>query len=145
MTRRGRASNPGRWTGYRASMRGTKYFCIIVGTVLVVGSVFPAPWPHAIQAHSWTQAAGLVDRWLREGVLTVDASRLAAEPRFHDQPAESPEQYVRNEVIRAVAMPASRAVRPYWIGMIVVGLLWIAVGIRIPSRLAPAPPAAPTA
>jgi hypothetical protein len=126
-------------------MRGTKYFCIIVGLVLVIGSVFPAPWPHAIQANSWTRVAGLVDRWLQEGVLTVDASKLAGEPRFQEQPTESPDSYVRNEIIRAVAMPASRAVRPYWIGIIVIGLLWIAVGIRIPSRFAPASPAPPSA
>ena len=127
-------------------MRGTKYFCIIVGLILVIGSTFPAPFPLVVQNASWERSTALVERWIREGVLTVDAGKLANDPGYKDQPpgaTDSPEQYIPHQIMRETGMSTHRAVRPYWIGMIVVGLLWIGVGIRTPSRLPTAPPGTP--
>jgi hypothetical protein len=116
-------------------MRGPKYFCIIVGVLMVIGSTFPAPIPLVVQVAAWGDASMVIQRRMSEGVLVVDAAKLADDSGFKGQPPSAANEYVRTEIVRAIGLSTARAMRPVWVGMIVIGLMWIGVGLWIPSKL----------
>jgi hypothetical protein len=121
-------------------MRGTKYFCITVGVLLLRGTHFPAPMPYALQGESVRNSGPLLFRWLRDEVLIIDTAKLAKEPGYK---GEHPRNFVESRIIHQTIRDTERAVRGIWHAQFVMGLMWLAVGIRIPSRVTIAPATSP--
>ncbi|HYE62260.1 MAG TPA: hypothetical protein VD997_09705 [Phycisphaerales bacterium] len=117
-------------------MRGTKYFCILFGLVLLVGSVIPVPLPLLFQTRAGFAASGLLHTWLRDGVIIPVPDKLAAEPEMHSMsPTRDPAGYLEARLHWAAAIHAGALARYVWFGMMATGAAWIVVGIRIPARL----------
>ncbi len=125
-----------------SSMRGTKYFCIIIGCILLVAAIFPVPFPLLLETAAGFGGSTEVHALIRDGSMSVNRDAIIAK---HQDTSPSlsaldvsqgdadaaAESLVYGSIRRAVS-PVGLTV---WGAMFTMGIAWIVVGIRIPSRL----------
>jgi hypothetical protein len=118
-------------------MPGTKWFCIILGVLLMIGTIIPVPFGLALQTVVSSGVRQKMRELVEDGTLTVNPDVLA-EKHSSDRGYSDVDLIVGWAAIRATYGPGMAV---GW-GTFLMGVAWLAVGIRIPSRLpsAPAPP-----
>lgn len=126
-------------------MRGTKWFCIILGSFLVVSTFVLAPYGLVLKSALSKGIQPKVGQMIEDGSLTVNAQELAAK-HGTDQGGlasfEHPED-AKTAAILIIVWSANDAVRGMGFtiscAQLVMGVLWLAVGISIPAKLPTAP------
>lgn len=132
-------------------MRGTKWFCIILGCFLLVFTFEPAPFGLVLESTAWIGVSQKMQELFKDGSLSVDVQQLEAKhgsdkggpgAEHHYQSTEDAQWGATRMVGQNVRDGISGLGVSVGVGKFVMGLLWISVGIRIPAKLptAPAPP-----
>ncbi len=117
-----------------------KAVCIIVGVVLILATIFPAPFGLLLESASMHETSRIMDELIKDGTLIVDRDRALARPEASmlglraDAGQLEAESTARWMVARRVAI----RVQPLGLGVMaatfLVGLLLLVVGLTSPRR-----------
>jgi hypothetical protein len=123
----------------------TKWFCIVLGSLMVFVAVAGAPMGEPIAAHTAFAVRDAVDGLIADGSITVNTdTTLAKHPDF-DASKDHRDLRAKEMVGMAVISRAARAVGsrtwPFGYVMFAMGAAWIVVGVRIGrlSKFVPRP------
>ena len=122
-------------------MRGTKWFCILLGVFLVLFTVIPAPFGLLLESALGVGLQTKVREMIHDGTFRVNAQELVAKHGTDPGGQASVESPGDADATAAliVARSAIRSVSglgaSVTVGTLLMGLLWIGVGVRIPSTL----------
>jgi hypothetical protein len=135
---------------YALIMRGTKWFCIVLGCLLVACTILPAPFGLVLQSAASSGVQSKMQEMFKDGSLSVDSQKLEAKhasdrggpgPDYHYRSPEDAQSAAAIIVLWSVVDRLSGLGMQVALGKFVLGLLWIGVGIRIPAKLPTSPPA----
>ena len=115
-------------------MTVTKMFCIVVGVVLMIGTVLPAPFGLVLESWASLAVSHQMSELLRDGSIVVVPEVLRAK---HAEMSEFGDP--NDAATLMVCWAASRSVSGPGLavsgGMLLMGIAWVVVGIRIPTRV----------
>jgi hypothetical protein len=120
----------------------TKWFCIVLGSLMIFLAVAAGPRGYAVSHHAMNAVGEVADSLIQDGSITINSKVLLAK-----HPANFPEMAdAREEFGRQFARAVSRSV---WDDMhldgyitFCMGAAWLVVGVRI-GRYRPRHPALP--
>jgi hypothetical protein len=126
-------------------MRGTKWFCIVLGCFLIVFTIIPAPFPLALQSCVSVGVQQRMRQLFDDGSISVDPQQLAAKHAKDRGGTPNIENVESAQSTAGIIMAKTAFDSISGLGFAVsagtflMGILWLAVGLRIPSRLPAAP------
>lgn len=127
--------------GIPFTMRGTKTLCITLGVLLILLTILPAPFGLLIQTEISGGLRTKLHGLLQDGSITINTPALAANHGREqggytaaDDPPDS-EGATGNLLVLSAYREVTSSVWTVTFGQFFMGVLWLGVGIRIPSKL----------